>query len=117
MSNINPPPSTSVALPRSSNPTQSPSQHRLCDKMPSPTLSQSRPKPKDHYATLNLPFDCTRASILASFLSLSRRLQERSQDNDKLEDFEEIRNAYDVLSDPEQKRKYDEELGKDFGRV
>lgn len=84
--------------------------------MASPTLSQPKVKPKDHYATLNLPFDCTHASILASFLSLSRSLQDCSQNDDKLEEFERIKNAYDVLSDPEQKRIYDEQLGKEFGK-
>ena len=64
---------------------------------------------KDYYATLGVPRDATEADIKKAFRKLARKYHpDVAQDKTSAEEkFKEINEAYDVLSDPAKRRKYD----------
>ena len=73
---------------------------------------------KDLYYILGTDRDCTTTELNAAYQKLSRKLQPDERDPDHfLEDhFKEITEAYQILSDPDQRRKYDVAYKKNFQR-
>ncbi|MBS1523145.1 MAG: DnaJ domain-containing protein [Bacteroidetes bacterium] len=73
---------------------------------------------KDLYYILGTDCDCTTAELNAAYKKLARKLQPDERDPDHfLEDhFKEITEAYQVLSDPDQRRKYDIAYKKNYQR-
>lgn len=65
---------------------------------------------KDYYQTLKVPRTATEAEIKKSFRQLAREFHpDVAQDKKRAEEkFKEINEAYEVLSDPDKRRKYDE---------
>src|SRR5690242_4562380 len=65
---------------------------------------------KDYYAVLGVSRDATEAEIKKSFRKLARQFHpDTAKDKKTAEDkFKEINEAYEVLGDPEKRRKYDE---------
>ena len=72
---------------------------------------------KDYYAALGVPRDATPEAIKSAFRKLARQYHPDVAKDKKTaeEKFKEINEAYEVLSDPEKRRKYDE-LGADWER-
>ncbi|MGO2654698.1 MAG: DnaJ C-terminal domain-containing protein [Pseudoclavibacter sp.] len=67
--------------------------------------------PEDHYATLGVARDAAPEVIRKAYLSLARRLHpDVSDEPDAAERFKVITSAYNVLSDPEQRREYELDL-------
>jgi len=73
---------------------------------------------KDLYYILGTDRDCTTTELNAAYQKLARKLQPDERDKDHfLEDhFKEITEAYQILSDPDQRRKYDVAYKKNFQR-
>src|SRR5882672_5080292 len=65
---------------------------------------------KDYYATLGVPRDASEEDIKKSFRKLARQYHPDVAKDKKTaeEKFKEINEAYEVLSDPEKRKKYDE---------
>jgi len=70
---------------------------------------------KDYYQSLGVPRDASEADIKKSFRKLARQYHPDVAKNkrDAEEKFKEINEAYEVLSDPAKRKKYDE-LGADW---
>ncbi len=65
---------------------------------------------KDYYSTLDVPREATPDQIKKAFRKLARQHHPDTAKNKKTaeEKFKEINEAYEVLSDPEKRRKYDQ---------
>jgi curved DNA-binding protein len=65
---------------------------------------------KDYYATLGVPRDASEEDIKKAFRKLARQYHpDVAQDKKTAEEkFKEINEAYEVLSDPEKRKKYDQ---------
>ena len=65
--------------------------------------------PTDHYATLGIARDATQDEIKAAYRRLARRHHPDANDRDPhaTERFKEVSHAYEVLKDPEKRRRYD----------
>jgi DnaJ-class molecular chaperone len=69
----------------------------------------------NHYTTLGVGVNATLDDIKATYRRLAKIYHPdmlRDQDEDDLLVFEEINEAYKILSDPEKRRQYDMELSK-----
>lgn len=63
---------------------------------------------KNHYRTLNVDSTADEATVKAAFRRLALRYHpDRARTARAARRFEEIREAYDVLSDPDKRRAYD----------
>jgi curved DNA-binding protein len=65
---------------------------------------------QDYYATLGVPKDANEKQIRSAYRKLARQYHpDVNRDNKEAEDrFKKINEAYEVLSDPDRRRKYDE---------
>src|SRR5436853_5377010 len=65
---------------------------------------------KDYYESLGVPRNASDADIKKSFRKLAREFHpDVAKDKKKAEEkFKEINEAYEVLSDPEKRKRYDE---------
>src|ERR671928_1277483 len=65
---------------------------------------------KDYYATLGVAKTATEKEIKQAFRKLARKLHPDVNPGDKSAEsrFKEINEAYEVLGDPDKRRKYDE---------
>jgi DnaJ-class molecular chaperone len=72
---------------------------------------------RDYYKTLGVERNATEAQIKSAYRKLARKVHPDVNPNNKDAErqFKEINEAYQVLSDPEKRRKYDE-LGADWER-
>jgi DnaJ-class molecular chaperone len=71
---------------------------------------------KDYYATLGVPRDASAADIKKAFRKLARKHHpDVAKGKENEEKFKEVTEAYDVLSDPEKRGRYDS-LGPDWQR-
>ena len=72
---------------------------------------------KDYYAVLGVKKDATEKEIRQAFRRLARQYHPDVNPNNKEaeEHFKEINEAYEVLSDPEKRKRYDE-MGADWER-
>ncbi|HTD40339.1 MAG TPA: DnaJ domain-containing protein, partial [Mucilaginibacter sp.] len=73
---------------------------------------------KDLYYILGTDRDCTTGELNAAYQKLARKLQPGEQEHDYfLEDhLREITEAYQTLSDPDKRRKYDAAFKKNYQR-
>lgn len=73
---------------------------------------------KDLYYILGTDRDCTASDLNAAYQKLARKLQpdEREPDHFLEDHFKEITEAYQILSDPDQRRKYDTAFKKNYQR-
>jgi len=73
---------------------------------------------KDLYYILGTDRNCTPRELNAAYQKLARKLQPDEREHDYfLEDhFKEITEAYQILSDPDQRRKYDAAFKKNYQR-
>jgi curved DNA-binding protein len=72
---------------------------------------------RDFYEALGVPRSADQAEIQRAFRRLARQLHpDINKDPGSEERFKEVSEAYDVLSDPEQRQRYDA-FGEDFRRV
>jgi DnaJ domain len=71
---------------------------------------------KNHYATLGLPPDCPQEAIKAAYrqLVLMHHPDQNPADKAAVERFLEIKEAYDILSDPAARAAYDHEFVRAF---
>src|SRR6187455_1416871 len=72
---------------------------------------------KDYYTTLGVARDASDADIKKAFRKLARQYHPDVAKDKKAaeEKFKEINEAYEVLSDPQKRKKYDQ-LGADWNR-
>src|SRR5437660_2658987 len=72
---------------------------------------------RDYYETLGVPKTATEEEIRSAFRKLARKYHPDVAKDKKAaeEKFKEINEAYEVLSDPEKRKKYDQ-LGADWNR-
>src|SRR5206468_11789091 len=72
---------------------------------------------KDYYKTLGVDKSATSAEIKSAYRKLARKHHPDVNPNNKEAEqrFKEVNEAYQVLSDPEKRKKYDE-LGADWER-
>src|SRR4026207_557038 len=72
---------------------------------------------RDYYETLGVPKTASEDEILSAFRKLARKHHPDVAKDKKVaeEKFKEINEAYEVLSDPEKRKKYDQ-LGADWNR-
>ena len=74
---------------------------------------------KDYYQVLGVPKNATEKEIKSAYRKLARKWHPDANPNDKEaaeEKFKEIQEAYEVLGDPEKRKKYDA-LGRDWKRA
>ncbi len=73
---------------------------------------------KDHYQILGVGRNATQAEIKAAYRKLARKFHPdyNPGKKDAEERFKDIQGAYDVLSDPEKRRKYDQ-FGADWEKA
>jgi curved DNA-binding protein len=72
---------------------------------------------RDHYKALGVARGADQGEIQRAFRRLARRFHpDVNKDPDSEERFKEVSEAYDVLSDPDQRKRYDA-FGEDFRRV
>jgi len=72
---------------------------------------------RDFYEVLGLPRDADQSEIQRAYRKLARALHpDVNKDPGAEEGFKELSEAYDVLSDPDQRKRYDT-FGEDFRRV
>jgi len=73
---------------------------------------------KDLYYILGTDRDCTTTELNAAYQKLARKFQpdERAPDHFLEGHFKEITEAYQILSDPDQRRKYDTAFRKNYQR-
>jgi len=62
---------------------------------------------QDHYRVLGVPRTATAAEIKKAYRALAKRYHPDGKGKTRSEEFVLVREAYDVLSDPERRRKYD----------
>src|SRR5689334_10188012 len=63
---------------------------------------------RDYYETLGLPRDATSGDIRAAYRKLARRYHpDINKEEGAEERFKEVAEAYEVLSDPEKRERYD----------
>src|ERR1700755_1661339 len=75
------------------------------------------PPSRDFYATLGVPRDVGREELQRAYRKLARTYHpDINKDPGAEERVKDISEAYDVLSDPEQRRRYDA-FGADFRQV
>jgi molecular chaperone DnaJ len=68
----------------------------------------------DHYETLGVSRDASDREIKRAYLKLANKLHpDRNPSSEAAEEFKAVTHAYDVLSDPEERQKYD--MGGDSG--
>jgi DnaJ-class molecular chaperone len=67
-------------------------------------------KRKSHYAILGIPRRESRAGIRAAYLRRVKALHPDHAGEASTPAFREVQQAYDVLSDPERRRRYDDQL-------
>ncbi|MGL4255058.1 DnaJ C-terminal domain-containing protein [Microbacterium sp.] len=73
--------------------------------------------PRDAYEILGVPRDADQSEIQRAYRRLARTLHpDINKDPGAEDEFKELSEAYDVLSDPEQRKRYDA-FGQDFRRV
>lgn len=73
--------------------------------------------PRDFYATLGVPKTASRQDIQRAYRELARKLHPDVNKTPEAEErFKDVSEAYSVLSDPEQRKRYDT-FGPDFRRV
>ncbi len=67
------------------------------------------PEKRDYYEILGINKDASQSEIKKSFRSLARKYHpDKNPDNPESEiKFKEVQEAYAILSDPNEKRKYD----------
>ena len=72
---------------------------------------------RDYYETLGVPKTAGEDEIRSAFRKLARKYHPDVAKDKKIaeEKFKEINEAYEVLSDPEKRKKYDQ-LGADWNR-
>src|SRR5437762_4854025 len=72
---------------------------------------------RDYYQTLGVPKTASEDEIRSAFRKLARKYHPDVAKDKKAaeEKFKEINEAYEVLSDPEKRKKYDQ-LGADWNR-
>lgn len=72
---------------------------------------------RDYYEVLGVRKNATKSELKKTYRQLTRKFHSDVNSDDKgaEERFEEVRNAYEVLSDPEQRKKYDMEWEEAFG--
>src|SRR4026207_967600 len=72
---------------------------------------------RDYYETLGVPKTASEDEILSAFRKLARKHHPDVAKDKKAaeEKFKEINEAYEVLGDPEKRKKYDQ-LGADWNR-
>src|SRR3954452_22797869 len=75
------------------------------------------PAARDFYETLGVPRDVSQEELQRTYRKLARTYHpDINKDPGAEERFKDISEAYDVLSDPEQRRRYDA-FGPDFRQV
>ncbi|XP_059591017.1 uncharacterized protein LOC100248914 isoform X1 [Vitis vinifera] len=70
-------------------------------------------KPKDYYGMLEVDYDATEDAIRSNFIRLALKWhpdKQKDPDNSTIR-FQEINEAYQVLSDPAKRREYDKRKG------
>jgi DnaJ-class molecular chaperone len=72
---------------------------------------------KNYYVILGVPHGETTRGIQAAFRELAKRYHPDRAGPDATAKFQDIREAYDVLSDPEKRRRYNDELEREHAAV
>ncbi len=85
--------------------------HDGIDGSESSTEIQARYRERNHYRTMQVQPDADEETIRLAFRMLAKRLHpDRNPAPDAHRRFEQLKQAYDVLRDPERRRRYDEAL-------
>jgi curved DNA-binding protein CbpA len=65
-------------------------------------------KRRDYYQVLGIPSDAGEREIRSAYRGLAKRYHPDTGDGSSEEKFRDVQDAYDVLGDPEKRRRYDE---------